>query len=101
MNIQPLSNNVLIKPLKEDKKTKGGIFLPENAEKEKPQRGTVIEVGPGKRNNAGIEINVPVHPGDEVIFNMYGPHEIKIDGEDYLIANENDILAIIKKEDKN
>jgi len=96
MKIQPLFNNVLIEPLKENEKTKGGIFIPESIEKEKPQRGKVISVGPGKLID-GVLIKPPVAEGDEILFNMYGPNEVKIDDKEYLIAGENDILAIIKE----
>jgi len=98
MNIIPLSNNVLIEPLKESNKTEVGIYIPESTEKEKPQQGTVIAVGKGKVNNDGTITALSVKEGDKIIFNMYGPNEIKIDGKDYLIASENDILAIINND---
>lgn len=91
----PLSNNVIIEPIKEAEKTKGGIFLPQSAEKERPQQGKVVFAGPGKKNSQGKVIPMDVKKGDMVLFNKYGPHEIKIDGKEYLVANESDILAII------
>jgi len=98
MIIQPLFSNVLIEPLKENEKIKGGVYIPESIEKEKPQRGRVVSVGPGKINHEGVLIKPPVEEGDEILFNMYGPNEVKINDKDYLIANENDILAIIKEQ---
>jgi chaperonin GroES len=97
MKLTPLSNNIIIQPVKELEKTKGGILLPQSAEKEKPQQGKVVFVGPGKKNSAGKVIPMEVKKGDIVLFNKYGPHEIKIEGKEYLIANENDILAIIEE----
>lgn len=96
MQIKPLSDHILIEPIKEEEKTKAGIFLPETASKEKSEEGKVVAVGPGKRNEKGEVISVAVKPGDKVLFTKYGPNEIKIDGKEYLIATESDILAIIE-----
>ena len=96
MNIKPLSDHILIEPIKEEEKTKAGIFLPETASKEKSEEGKVIAVGPGKRNDKGEIIPVAVKPGDKVLFQKYGPSEIKVDDKEYLIAREDDILAIIE-----
>lgn len=96
MNIQPLSNNVFIEPLNEEKTTKSGIVLPETAEKEKPIRGKVIAIGPGKFNDKGEVMPMSVKVGDIVLFKKYGPDEIEIDGKKYLVGNEEDILAIIE-----
>ena len=96
MNIKPLSDHVLIEPVKEEEKTKSGIFLPETASKERSEEGKVVAVGPGKRNEKGDIIPVSVKPGDKVLFTKYGPNEIKIDDKEYLIATESDILAIIE-----
>lgn len=93
--LTPLSNNVIIEPVKEAEKTKSGILLPQSAEKERPQEGKVVFVGPGKKNSQGKVIPMDVKKGDMVLFNKYGPHEIKVDGKEYLVANESDILAII------
>ena len=99
MRIQPLSDHVLIEPLHQEEKTKSGILLPETAEKEKPEQGKVIAVGPGKKTEDGNLIPLEVKAGDVVLFTKYGPNEIKIevDGQEkeYLIAKEEDILAII------
>ena len=96
MNIKPLADYVLIEPIKEEEKTKSGIILPQTAEKERPEQGKVIAVGPGKRNKNGQIIPVEVKVGQKVLFTKYGPNEIKIDGKEYLIAKEEDILAILE-----
>jgi len=96
MNIKPLGNHILIEPIKEEEKTKVGIFLPETASKEKSEEGKVISVGPGRKSEEGKIIPVSVKPGDKVLFTKYGPNEIKVGGKEYLIALESDILAIVE-----
>lgn len=96
VKLQPLGDKVILKPIIEDEKTKTGIILPETAEKEKPEKGEVIAVGPGKILESGKRSEMPVNVGDKVLFTKYGPNEIKIDGEELLIASIDDILAIIK-----
>ncbi|MGI6335399.1 MAG: co-chaperone GroES [Minisyncoccales bacterium] len=96
MKIKPLSNNVIIEQLKEEEKTKGGILLPQSAEKERPQQGKVISVGPGKTNNQGKVIPMNVKKGDIVLFSKYSPQEIKVEDKEYLVLKEEDILAIIE-----
>jgi chaperonin GroES len=96
INIKPLADYVLIEPIKEEEKTKAGILLPESAEKEKPEKGKVIAVGPGRRDEKGNLIPVSVKVGQTVLFKKYGPDEIKVDDKEYLICKEEDILAIIE-----
>lgn len=96
MRIQPLSDHVLIEPLRQEEKTKSGILLPETAEKEKPEQGKVIAVGPGKKTEDGRVIPLEVKEGDVVLFTKYGPNEVKVDEKEYLIAREEDILAVIR-----
>lgn len=96
MNIKPLSNNIILEQLKEEEKTKGGILLPQSAEKERPQQGKVVAVGPGKTNSQGKVIPMSIKKGDVVLFSKYGPHEIKVDNKEYLVLKEEDILAIIE-----
>jgi chaperonin GroES len=96
MNIKPLSDHILIEAIKEEEKTKGGILLPETAEKERPEQGKVIAVGPGKKTEDGKIIPLSVQPGQKVLFTKYGPNEIKVDDKEFLIAKEEDILAIIE-----
>jgi chaperonin GroES len=97
INIKPLADYVLIEPIKEEEKTKAGILLPESAEKEKPEKGKVIAVGPGRRDEKGNLIPVSVKVGQTVLFKKYGPDEIKVDDKEYLICKEEDILAIIEE----
>jgi len=96
MTIKPLSDHILIEPVKEEEKTKMGILLPETASKEKSEEGKIIATGPGRKTDDGKIIMMSVKPGDKVLFSKYGPSEIKIDGKEYLIATEADILAIIE-----
>jgi chaperonin GroES len=97
MKIKPLSDHILIKPFEEGEKTEAGILLPKTAQKERPQRGEVVAVGPGKRTAEGKITPLEVKKGDVVLFTKYGPNEIKIDGQKHLIASEDDILAIIEE----
>ncbi|OGZ32996.1 MAG: co-chaperone GroES [Candidatus Portnoybacteria bacterium RBG_13_41_18] len=97
MKLKPLSDRVILEPVSEEKKSKGGIILPETASKERPEQGKVIAVGPGKFDEDGEKrIPMAVKKGDVVLFTKYGPNEVKIDGKEYLIAKEEDILAIIE-----
>ncbi|MEK7503774.1 MAG: co-chaperone GroES [Patescibacteria group bacterium] len=96
MKIKPISDHVLIEPIKGEEKSKGGILLPQTAEKERPEQGKVIAVGPGKKDETGKIIPLEVKAGDRVLFTKYGPNEIKVDDKEYLIAKEEDILAIIE-----
>ena len=96
MNIKPLSNHIFLEALGEEKTTKSGIVLPETSEKEKPVKGKVSAVGPGKLNDKGERITMSVKVGDIVLFKKYGPDEIEIEGKKYLVGDEEDILAIIE-----
>lgn len=96
MNFKPLSNHLFLEALEEEKITKSGIVLPDSAEKEKPIKGKVLAVGPGKLNEKGERIPMSVKVGDMVIFKKYGPDEVEIDGKKYLVGDEDDILAIIE-----
>ncbi len=96
MNIKPLSDHILIEPIREEEKTKSGIFLPDTVEKDKSEQGVVIAVGEGKKTEDGKIIPVSVKVGSKVLFTKYGPNEIKVEGKEYLIAKEEDILAIIE-----
>lgn len=93
---KPLSDHVFLEPVEEEKTTKSGIVLPDSAEKEKPVRGKVLAVGPGKLNEKGERIPMSVAVGDMVLFKKYGPDEIEIDGKKYLVGEESDILAVIE-----
>lgn len=96
MNIQPLGDKVVIKPLEAEAKTKGGIVLPDTA-KEKPQEGKVVAVGKGKVLESGKVDPIEVKVGDIILYGKYSGTEITKDGEEYLIVKEEDILAIVKK----
>ncbi|MCA0959077.1 co-chaperone GroES [Muricauda ruestringensis] len=89
VNIKPLADRVLIEPLQAETKTASGIIIPDNA-KEKPQKGTVVAVGPGTK-----EEKVTVKVGDTVLYGKYAGTELKLDGTDYLMMRESDILAIV------
>jgi len=96
MQIKPLRDHILIEPIKQEEKTKGGIFLPDTATKDKSEQGKVIAIGNGKKTDDGKIIPLSVKPGDIVLFSKYGPSDIKIDDKEYLIASESDILAVIE-----
>ena len=96
MNIKPLADHILIEPIKGEEKTKSGILLPDTAEKERPEQGRVIAAGPGKKNASGKVFPMEIKKGDKVLFTKYGPTEIKVDNKEYLIAKQEDILAIIE-----
>ena len=93
MNLQPLGDRVVVKPLsEEDMKTPSGIFIPDTA-KEKPQEGEVVAVGPGEPNDKGEKIKPDVETGDKVVYSKYGGTEIKVEGVEYLILSSRDLLA--------
>ncbi|MEK7600675.1 MAG: co-chaperone GroES [Patescibacteria group bacterium] len=93
--LKPLSDHVVIEPFKEEVK-KGGIIIPDTLKKERPERGKVIAVGPGKVSDNGTRLPIDVKKGDVVIFTKYGPNEIKVDEKEYLIARAEDILAVVE-----
>lgn len=96
MKLIPLEDRVIVEPITEEEKTKGGIYLPETVDKEKPEQGTVVSVGPGKMLDSGKRAPMDIKVGDKVVFTKYGPDEIKVEGKKYLIVRQGDILAIIK-----
>lgn len=93
MAIRPLHDRVLVKRIEEEKKTKGGIIIPDSAT-EKPTKGKVIAVGKGSRNEAGQVVPLDVKKDDVVLFAKWGGTEVKVDGEDYVIMKESDIIAV-------
>lgn len=97
MNLKPLSNHIFLEPVEEEKTTKSGIVIPDTAEKEKPVKGKVLAVGPGKRNDKGECVPMSVKVGDTVLFKKYGPDEVEINGKKYLVGEEDDILAILEE----
>jgi chaperonin GroES len=96
MNLKPLGSRLLVEPIEAEEVTAGGIVLPETA-KEKPQKGKVLSVGPGDRDEDGDRIKMDVVEGDVVLFAKYAGTEIKIDGKKLLILRESDLLAIVEE----
>jgi chaperonin GroES len=96
MNLKPLADRVIVKPVEKEEKTKSGIVLPDTA-KEKPQEGLVVAVGPGKLSEDGKRVDMEVKNGDRVIYSKYAGTEWKDKGQEYLILRESDILARIGK----
>jgi chaperonin GroES len=94
MNVKPLADRILVKPLEAEEKTKGGIIIPDNA-KEKPQKGEVIAVGPGKIADNGQKIVMELKKGDKVLYGKYSGTEVTVDGQELLIVRESDVLAVI------
>ncbi|KPL84310.1 molecular chaperone GroES [Thermanaerothrix daxensis] len=95
VNLKPLGSRVVVEPIEEEEVTAGGIVLPETA-KEKPQKGKVLSVGPGDRDESGKRIPLDVSVGDTVLFAKYAGTEVKVEGKKLLILRESDILAIIE-----
>ena len=92
INLQPLADRLVVKPIEREEVTKGGIVLPDTA-KEKPQEGEVVAVGPGRKSEDGKVVPMDIKVGDRVVYAKYGGTEIKIDNEEYMILRESDILA--------
>jgi len=95
MKIRPLQDRVIVERIEEEQKTKVGIIIPDTA-KEKPQEGKVIAVGKGKINDDGKVVPLTVKAGDKILFGKYSGSEVKVDGNEYLIMREDDILGIIE-----
>jgi len=96
MQIQPLGDKVVVKPAAKEEVTKSGIVLPDTADKDRPEQGEVIAVGPGKLLENGARAAMNVKAGDKILFKKYSPDEFKIDGEELLVLSESDIIGIIK-----
>jgi len=96
MKIRPLQDRILVKRLEEEETTKGGIIIPDTA-KEKPSEGLVVEVGKGKVLENGKQVPLDVKKNDRILFGKYAGTEIKLDGEEYLIMREDDVLGVIQK----
>jgi len=95
MNIKPLNDKVIVKPITKEEQTASGIILPDTVNKEKPEQGEVIAVGPGKFLDNGSRAEMSVQVGNKVLFKKYSPDEIKVEGEEVLVLEEGDILAVI------
>lgn len=94
LNISPMADRVVIAPLEETEEMRGGLYIPDTA-KEKPQQGTVVAVGPGRMNDDGDRIPMEVNTGDRVLYGKYAGTEVSLDGDDYLIVKESDVLAVL------
>jgi len=93
--IQPLSDRVVVQALEEAEEMRGGLYIPDTA-KEKPSQGNVVAVGPGKMSDEGVRVEMDVSVGDKVLYGKYSGTDVTLDGDEYLILRESDILAIIK-----
>jgi chaperonin GroES len=96
MNVRPLADRILIRRLEADEEVRGGIIIPDTA-KEKPMEGEVVAVGPGRLDKGGQRVQVDVTRGDRVLIGKYSGTEVKIEGDDYVILREDDILATVAK----
>jgi len=96
MNLKPLHDHVIVKPIIEDEVTKAGIVLPDTVDKEKPEKGEVVAVGPGKLMDNGQRGQMSVKVGDKVMFKKYSPDEIKVGDDEYLVISESDIMAVLE-----
>ncbi len=94
--LKPTSDHIVVKAIEEEITSKSGIVIPETANKERPMKGEVIAVGPGKMLENGSVKKMEIKKGDKVLFTKYGPTEVKVDGEELLVLNESDVLAIIE-----
>lgn len=94
MNVKPLADRVIVKPIDPEETQQGGIIIPDTA-KEKPQEGEIIAVGPGKVTDAGNKVDMEVKQGDRILYGKYSGTEVTIDGDEFLIMRESDILAIV------
>jgi chaperonin GroES len=95
MNLRPLADRVIVQPAKAEEMTKSGLVIPDSAQ-EKPQRGTIVAVGPGKMKDDGTRATVDVKVGDTVIYSKYGGTDVKIEGEEYKILRADDIYAVVE-----
>ncbi len=95
MKIRPLNDRILVKRMASEEMSAGGIIIPDSA-KEKPAEGEIVSIGPGKLNDKGERVAMDVKAGDKVLFSKYGGTDIKLDGEDFLIMREDDILGVVE-----
>ncbi len=94
VNVEPLADRVVVLPLEEEEQMRGGLYIPDTA-KEKPQSGKIVAVGPGKLSEEGVRIEPDVKVGQTVLYGKYSGTEVTVEGEDYLILRESDILAVL------
>lgn len=94
--LRPMDDRILVEPVEEETATSFGLVLPDTASREKPQKGRVVAVGPGKLTDDGKRISMTVKPGDMVLYTKYGPTEVKVEGKEIYFLQESDVLAIIQ-----
>ena len=94
VNVQPLADRVVVSPLEEEEEMRGGLYIPDTA-KEKPQSGKIVAVGPGKLSEEGVRIDPDVEVGQTVLYGKYSGTEVTVEGQEYLILRESDILAVL------
>ena len=94
VNVEPLADRVVVLPLEEEEQMRGGLYIPDTA-KEKPQSGKIVAVGPGKLSEEGVRIEPDVKVGQTVLYGKYSGTEVTVEGEDYLILRESDVLAVL------
>ncbi len=95
MNLRPLADRVIVRASSKEEKTASGIILPDTVDKERPEQGEVIAVGPGKLSDSGTRVAMDIKVGDTVVFKKYAPDEVKIGDDEYLVLSESDIMAVI------
>ena len=93
--IRPMDDRILVEPMEEEKSTSFGLVLPESSSKERPQKGKVVAMGPGKLSEDGKRVAMTVKPGDVVLYSKYGPTEVKLEGQEILFLQESDVLAVL------
>jgi len=96
MQLRPLNDRLIVKPLPKEEVTKSGIILPDTIDKERPEQGEVVAIGPGKLTPEGQRLEMSVKVGDKVVFKKYSPDEVKVDDQELLVISDSDILAIIE-----
>ncbi|MHB8830582.1 MAG: co-chaperone GroES [Patescibacteria group bacterium] len=96
MKLRPLNDRLIVKALPKEEVTKSGIILPDTADKERPEQGEVIAVGPGKLLEDGKRSAMDVKVGDKILFKKYAPDEVKVEGQEYLVISEYDVLAVLE-----
>ncbi|MEI7512734.1 MAG: co-chaperone GroES [Candidatus Uhrbacteria bacterium] len=96
MNLRPLADKVIVTVSPKEEMTASGLVLPDTANKERPEQGTIVSVGPGRFDEAGKLVPMSVKVGDKVVFKKYAPDEVKVDGKEYLVVSESDLIAVIE-----
>lgn len=96
MKLSPLGDRLIVSAVTKEEVSKGGIILPDTVDKERPEQGKVIAIGPGKLRDDGVRVAMSVKIGDTVLFKKYAPDEIKVDDETYLVLSESDVMAIVE-----